>query len=139
VIKTFKALPVVIEWLDGGFGAYVNAPGFLFTTQGDSVRQVTANLRELIADYLNHEGSEMPEWQGLEIADVHFNCIYDLKAFFGHFNELKISAIAARAGLNPNLVQQYVSGNKKASEGQAKKLEKAVHELASELKQIALM
>jgi hypothetical protein len=139
VIETSKALPIVIEWMDGGFGAYVKAPGFLFTTEGDSVKQVTDNLRNLIADYLNHEGSQVPEWQGLEVADIQFHCVYGLRAFFEHFNELKISAIATKAGLNPNLVQQYVSGNKKASEGQAKKLEKAIHELASELKQVALM
>jgi hypothetical protein len=137
--KTAKALLVMIEWLDGGFGAYVKAPGFLFTTEGDSVKQVADNLRDLIADYLNHEGSQTPEWQGLEIADIQFNYVYDLRAFFEHFNELKISAIATRAGLNTNLVQQYVSGNKKASESQAKKLQRAVHELANELKQIALI
>jgi hypothetical protein len=92
----------------------------------------------LIADYLKHEGSVTAEWQGIEADNIQFECIYDLRAFFEHFRELKISAIATRAGLNKNLVQQYVSGNKRASESQAKKLEAAVHELANELRQIAL-
>jgi len=133
-----RKLAVVIEWIDGGFGAYVKAPGFLFTTEGDSVEQVVRQLRDLVADYLRHEGRQSPEWQGIEADDLHFDCYFDLKAFFEHFRELKISAIATRAGLNPNLVQQYVSGNKKASESQVKKLERAVQELADELRRAAL-
>jgi hypothetical protein len=137
-MKEAKVLTIMVEWVDDGFGGHVKAPGFLFTTEADSVRKVTDNLRDLIADYLKHEGSVTAEWQGIEADNIQFECIYDLRAFFEHFRELKISAIATRAGLNKNLVQQYVSGNKRASESQAKKLEAAVHELANELRQIAL-
>ncbi len=99
---------------------------------------VLENLRNLVDDYLAHEGKNHPQWQGVGPADIRFECTYDLTAFFEHFKELKISAIAARAGLNANLLQQYVSGNKRASESQAKKIEAAVHHLANELRQTAL-
>jgi hypothetical protein len=123
---------------DHQFAAQVKAPGFLFTTGGSSVPAVLENLRNLVDDYLAHEGKNHAQWQGVRPADLHFECTYDLTAFFEHFKELKISAIAARAGINPNLLQQYVSGNKRASESQAKKIEAAVHHLANELRQIAL-
>ena len=131
-------LPVRIDWEEHKFGAQVKAPGFLLTTQGDTVPDVLENLRNLLTDYLGHEGKDNPQWQNITVEAITFECEYDLTAFFEHFKELKISAIAARAGINPNLLQQYVSGNKRASESQAKKIEAAVHLLANELKQIAL-
>ena len=70
--------------------------------------------------------------------DIKFECEYDLGAFFEYYKELKISAIAARAGINSNLLQQYVSGNKRASDSQAKKIQLAIHGLANELKEIVL-
>jgi hypothetical protein len=132
------ALPVQIAWEDHQFAAQVKAPGFLFTTAGGSVPAVLENLRNLVNDYLSHEGKNHADWRGVRPEDLHFECTYDLTAFFEHFKELKISAVAARAGINPNLLQQYVSGNKRASESQAKKIEAAVHHLANELQQIAL-
>jgi hypothetical protein len=131
-------LPVSIDWEEHKFGAQVKAPGFLLTTQGDTVAGVLENLRNLLTDYLAHEGKNNPDWQTIKAEEITFECEYDLAAFFEHFKELKISAIAARAGINPNLLQQYVSGNKRASESQAKKIQAAVHLLANELRQIAL-
>jgi len=137
-MQASTTLPVRIDWEEHKFGAQVKAPGFLLTTQGDTVPGVLENLSNLLTDYLAHEGKNHPEWQNLEAEAIRFECEYDLAAFFEHFKELKISAIAARAGINPNLLQQYVSGNKRASESQTKKIQAAVHLLANELRQIAL-
>lgn len=137
-MQALITLPVRIDWEENKFGAQVKAPGFLLTTQADTVPAVLENLRNLITDYLRNEGKHNPQWQSIRHEDISFECEYDLAAFFEHFKELKISAIAARAGINPNLLQQYVSGNKRASESQAKKIEAAVHHLANELRQIAL-
>jgi hypothetical protein len=137
-MQALRNLTVQIGWEDHQFGAQLKAPGFLFTTEGHSVPGVLENLRNLIADYLTHEGKDNPHWQGIGVDDITLECVYDLAAFFEHFKELKISTIAARAGINPNLLQQYVSGNKRASESQTKKIEAAVHHLANELRKIAL-
>lgn len=137
-VQTLRILPVWIDWEENKFGAQVKAPGFLLATQADTVPDVLENLRSLITDYLVHEGKNNPEWQSVRAEEIQFECEYDLAAFFEHFKELKISAIAARACINPNLLQQYVSGNKRASESQAKKIQAAVHLLANELRQIVL-
>ena len=137
-MQAAKTLSVRIDWEEHKFGAQVKASGFLLTTQADTVPGVLENLRNLLTDYLVHEGKNNPDWQDIKIEEILFACEYNLAAFFEHFKELKISAIAARAGINPNLLQQYVSGNKRASESQAKKIQTAVHLLANELGQIAL-
>ena len=137
-MKEARKLTLIVEWVDGDFGGQVKAPGFLFTTQGNSVDIVIDNLRDLIEDYLENEGKDAAEWQGIEVDDLEFECVYKLEAFFEHFRELKITAVAQRAGMNPNLLQQYVSGNKQASQSQAKKIESAIHQLASELRQVAI-
>jgi hypothetical protein len=137
-MKTSTTLPVRIDWEEHQFAAQVKVPGFLLTTQGETVARVLESLRNLFTDYLEHEGKDNAEWQYIKAEDIRFECEYDLKAFFEHFKELKISVIAARAGINPNLLQQYVSGNKRASENQAKKIQAAVHLLGNELKQIVL-
>ena len=131
-------LKVTLERVDGKFGGRVKAPGFLFTTEGNTIKEVTDNLHGLLADYLNHEGKNAVEWQGIEARHIQFEPVYELAAFFEHYKELKISAIATRAGLNTNLLQQYVSGNKQPSETQAKRIERAIHHLANELKEITL-
>jgi len=137
-MKEVRKLTLIVEWIDGEFGGQVKAPGFLFTTQGNSVDIVIDNLRDLIEDYLENEGKDAAEWLGIEVDDLEFECVYKLEAFFEHFRELKITAVAQRAGMNPNLLQQYVSGNKQASQSQAKKIESAIHQLANELRQVAL-
>jgi transcriptional regulator with XRE-family HTH domain len=63
---------------------------------------------------------------------------YDLQAFFEEFNELEISSIAERAGLNPSLVRQYATGSKYPSADQAKKIESALHSLAKKLQNVAI-
>src|SRR3954449_8544187 len=99
-MQVSTALPVRIDWEEHKFGAQVKAAGFLLTTQGDTLAGVLENLRDLLKDYLAHEGKNNPEWQNIKLEAITFDCQYDLAAFFEHFKELKISAIAARAGIN---------------------------------------
>ncbi len=89
-MQKLTTLPVRIDWEEHKFGAQVKAPGFLLTTQGDTVTSVLENLRNLLTDYLVHEGKNNPEWQNIQVEEVSFDCEYDLAAFFEHFKELKI-------------------------------------------------
>ena len=50
---------------------------------------------------------------------------------FAH--KVKVSNIANKANINPSLLRQYKTGKVKASEEQAKKVLKAMHELGKEL------
>ena len=97
----------------------------------------------MVTDYANNIGAlekkitrVLKDFHGVE--KVSFNHCYDLTVFFEEFNFLKQSKIAELAGVNPALLRQYASGVKCPSAAQAKKIEKAVHELARELQAVSL-
>ena len=69
-----------------------------------------------------------------DLPKVEFNHSYDLTVFFEEYNFPKQSKIAELAGMNPGLLRQYASGVKNPSPDQAKRIEKAVHDFANELK-----
>jgi hypothetical protein len=134
-------LTVILEKDDGylwGRVEYdpVDKPGFLHTTEGSSVEEITKNLRELISDSLKHELKDDPAFAGITANDIEFDYAYDLSAFFEIFDALKINTIAELAGLNKALVRQYVSGVKNPSRTQAERIEQAVHELGKKLLQV---
>ncbi|MGM9509521.1 hypothetical protein ACS5NO_17430 [Larkinella sp. GY13] len=112
--------------------------GFLHTTVGANVAEITQNIRDLVTDSLEHELKDDPYWAGVNPNDIEFNYVYDLTAFFEVFNAVKINVIAEKAGINKALARQYASGVKHPSAQQAKKIEKAVHELANELLQVQI-
>jgi predicted RNase H-like HicB family nuclease len=131
-------LTVILEKGDNALWGRVQAPGFLHTTVGNSVEEVTANLRELIADFLAHEGQEFPDWQSVSINDIEFNFEYDLTALFEVFQSIKIGAVADLSGINQSLMRQYATGKKRPSQRQAKKIEDAIHLLGQRLSQVAV-
>jgi hypothetical protein len=133
-----RNLTIILEKGDGELWGRVEAPYFLQTTVGDSVDQVTANLRDLVADYLEHEGKDMPEWKGVSETDITYDYEYDLTALFDVFNAIKINAIADSAGINQSLMRQYASGKKHPSERQARKIELAVRELGERLRLVTV-
>lgn len=58
-----RILTITLEKGDDELWGRIEAPGFLHVTVGNSVDEVTANLRDLVADFLEHEGKDMPEWK----------------------------------------------------------------------------
>ena len=102
----------------------------LVTTLGDRklglvVDALEKKMRKLLKDF--HQ-----------LPNVEFEHSYDLTVFFEEYDFLKQSKIAELAGMNPGLLRQYASGVKHPSPGQAKKIEKAVHDLAKELKAVSI-
>ena len=132
-MKTVSQLIIVLEKGDDELWGHIEAPGFLLTTVGNSVEEVTANLRDLVADFLVHEGNDMPQWKGVSEPAIGYTYEYDLTALFEVFNVLKINAIADAAGINKSLLRQYATGKKHPSERQAKKIETAVRALGERL------
>jgi len=67
------------------------------------------------------------------------NITININALIQRFDFLKISNVAAYAGMNAGLLRQYVSGAKNPSLDQAKKIEHALHKLASELQKAIII
>lgn len=124
---------IIIEQGDGGLWGRVDHGHFMATTSAATVAAVIRNIREQISDYLANEGKDDTAWNGVTADSVEFTLTYDLQAFFEAHPELKITAIADRAGMNASLVRQYSSGVKHPSRDQAKKIENAIHQLGREL------
>jgi len=62
----------------------------------------------------------------------------NLESVFDPLPEENISQLAELGKLNPGLLRQYVSGSKKASEAQAKRVMQAIDKLANKLNSISL-
>lgn len=134
-----KSLEIILEKQDDEIWGRVEAPGFFYTTAGESVDEIEKNLKELIEDFLENEGKTMPEWAGVTSNDIAFTYTSDLTAFFDLFNELKKGTVGSRAGINETLMRQYVSGIKHPSLQQAKKIEEAIHHLGETLLRVSFV
>jgi predicted RNase H-like HicB family nuclease len=132
-------LTIIIEKGDNElWGRIENVPNYLPVTSGSTVEEITSNLKDLLEDFIHHEGQENESWRNLKKSEFTFDYAYDLSAFFELFDDIKVGALAKRAGLNPSLVRHYVAGTKYPSEQQAKKLEDAIHDLGEKLKEVIL-
>ena len=131
-------LIIIIEPGDGEIWARIDAPYTLLTTVGNTVEEITHNLKDLIQDHLEHEGKEQAEWQGIKVEEIKFEYVYDLTELFDVLSAVKINAIADLAGINQSLLRQYASGVKYPSFTQAKKIQEAVHQLGQKLLQVSI-
>lgn len=132
-----RTLEVILEKQDDEIWGRVEAPGFFYTTVGETVEEIENSLKELVDDFLENEGKDMAEWAGVTPGNIAFTYTSDLSAFFDLFNELKKGAIGSRAGINETLMRQYVSGLKHPSLQQAKKIEEAIHHLGETLLRVS--
>jgi hypothetical protein len=125
---------VIIEKHDGLlWGRVENAGNYMPTPYGESKQQLIENLKELIEDYIAHEGRNDAFWSRLDMNNLQLGLKYDLQAFFQEHDYLKISSVAEHAGLNPGLVRQYASGVKHPGADQADKIRKAIKKIGEEL------
>jgi predicted RNase H-like HicB family nuclease len=130
---------VYVEKAEDGtyWGSTQNIPGVV-AAYGNSMDELKTNLKLAFYDYLEVAEDEKEDWLE-EVKKMNgFEYSLDIPSFFKLLPELKISAIAEKANINASLVRQYASGKANASEKQAKKLEKAIHELGEELLAVSL-
>ena len=127
---------------DRQFGAWLEDCSIEFSgihTIGQNVEEVTANVRMLMRNILEHDFANNPKFADFNPEEIAFTYRYSLMDFFDTYKDLKINSIAARAGLNASLVRQYASGAANASAAQATKIENAVHNLARSLLAVSVV
>lgn len=130
-----RKIVVYVEKADDGtyWGTTQNISGVV-TAYGNSLEELKENLRQAYDDHVEiaeEEGEEVGNFEGFE-----YNL--DIPSFFKLLPEIKISAIAEKAKINPSLMRQYATGKANASEERAKQIEKAIHELGEELLSVHL-
>lgn len=130
-----KTLEVVLELPgDGMLEASVEVPNSFIATAGNSLEEIETNLRQLLAEYLEHEGAGVD----IDPSTVTFSYVYDLQAFFAEFEALKITSIAKAAGLNGSQLRQYATGKRYAKKSTVERIETAVHELGRKMASVVL-
>jgi hypothetical protein len=131
-------LQIIIEKGEDGLWGRIETPDYLPVTYGKTVEEVTSQLYDLIDDYLVNEPDKSAFWQNVSSAgQIEFEYVYDIQAFFESFTALNISQVARQAGINQSLMRQYASGVKHPSSEQARKIEKAIHLLATDLLKVS--
>lgn len=130
-------LQIILEKGDGEYwGRLESKDAFLFTTVADSTEEVCLQLKELLADFIAHEGQEHEEWKNVKIENITFTHTYDLTALFHIFDVLKINTLAELSGINKSLMRQYAVGIKHPSKQQAEKITNAIKILAQKLQNV---
>jgi predicted RNase H-like HicB family nuclease len=129
---------VVLEKTDGGYSSYLpDLPGCIAT--GESLNVVRENIKDAIDFHL--EGlrlQELPTPVGFQ-RDFDLAYKMDVASLFEWFSGiLTKSGVSRITGMNQSLISQYVSGIKKPSSKQTKKIERALHHLGQELLEIEL-
>jgi hypothetical protein len=130
---------VVLEKGEAELFARITFPEWLCVTAGKNIVEIEANLKELIQDHRETDGKDDTYFQALDLNNLTFEYNYDLTVFFEEYNSLKVSSIAALAGINESLLRQYVSGIKHPSAKQVQKIEQAVHTLGEKLISVHLI
>jgi len=133
-----EAIIVYVEKADDGtyWGSTQNIPGGV-SAYGGTLEDLKINLKQAFEDYLEVAKEFNEEWVQ-EVQNMKgFEYNLDIPSFF-KLLPIKISAIAAKAGINPSLMRQYATGKANASEQRAKQIEKAIHELGKDLLSVSL-
>ncbi|WP_235299730.1 type II toxin-antitoxin system HicB family antitoxin [Portibacter marinus] len=128
-----KTLNAIIERSEDCFYAYVKQLDGC-VAGGSTYAEVKQNLEEMINIFI----AEDPKLK--QTFSEGFNLIFEvsLDSVFELLPEINISQLAILGKLNPGLLRQYVSGSKKASEAQAKRVMQAIDKLVNKLNSISL-
>ena len=128
-----KTINAIIERNEDSFYAYAkNIDGCV--AGGSTYKEVKENLEEIVNLYLEEDSELQIRYKdGYNLKfEVNLESVFDL------LPEVNISQLAKLGKLNPGLLRQYVSGSKKASEAQAKRVMEAIDKLVNKLNSISL-
>ena len=129
---------VILEKTDHGYSAYLpELPGCIATAE------TLDDIKEIVRDSVDFhlEGLELGKEAIPECFQGSYNLVYkmDVGSLFEWFSGiLTKSGVSRITGVNQSLISQYVSGYKKPSSKQTKRIERALHQLGQELLEIRL-
>lgn len=124
-----KKLILTVEKTNTGFSAF--SEEYPIFTTGNSIPELIKNAYEAAELYFENQNEKY------EMNDVKFEI--DLKQFFKYYKVLNARFLGEKIGMNPTLLSQYVSGNKKPSSKQTEKILNGIHQIGQELMGINLL
>lgn len=129
-----KQVEATVELTKEGFGGYIEINNSLIVAQGETLEELKTdftNALELYIEELKEQGVDTKEYQNIEII-----ISLDVKALFEMFKPINVSGFASYSGINRSLLGQYLTGAKKPSEKQSRKILESVQRLGAQLASI---
>ena len=116
---------------DTGYSATATHTDRHIFTQGETFDELKANILDAV---------------NLAFKDLNFiytideiKLTLDLQSFFDFYKVINAKALSARIGMNQSLLAQYISGSKKPSTLQRKRILKGVQQIGRELAEIQFL
>jgi len=139
MMKKNLSIEVVVErHYDGTFwGTTQNIPGVV-TAFGASLDELKKNLEQAFLEYVAAAAELGEAWIEEVRTRKEWAFYMNMQALFALVPEVKISAIARRAGINESLMRQYATGKAVVSEDRLRYIEQTIHDLGRELQTVKL-
>jgi predicted RNase H-like HicB family nuclease len=139
MMKKNLSIEVVVErHYDGTFwGTTQNIPGVV-TAFGASLDELKKNLEHAFLEYVAAAAELGEAWIEEVRTRKEWAFYMNMQALFELDPEVKISAIARRAGINESLMRQYATGKAVVSEDRLRYIEQTIHDLGRELQTVKL-
>ena len=125
-----KTVKFIVEKSETGYAAYAeNFEKYPVTTVADTLEELKENLVQALNTWL--EFQEKPLVGKAQIAVK-----LDLKQFFDFYKEINAKSLSKRAGIQPTLLSDYISGRKTPSPKQTARILEGVRSLGRELSEL---
>lgn len=116
---------------DSGYSATASVGDRHIFTEGDTFSELKDNILEVVN--LTFEDLKYV----YTIDEIKFTL--DIQSFFDFYKVINAKALSARIGMNQSLLAQYISGSKKPSAVQRKRILKGVQQIGRELSEIQFL
>jgi hypothetical protein len=124
-----KKIRMVVEKTNTGFSAY--SEEYPIFTTASQMPDLLNNATEAANLYFNESGHLIDK------NSIKFEL--DFKQFFQFYRVINSKFLAIKIGMNPALLSQYVTGNKKPSLKQTEKILNGIQSIGRELAEIKLI
>ncbi|MBX9783693.1 MAG: hypothetical protein K2X48_10415 [Chitinophagaceae bacterium] len=124
-----KKIEIIIERTKTGYSAYaLRYPVF---TTGKNSEELKRNIAEALNLYFHKSGKT------IMVSDLKI--VLDIPQFFSFYKIINAKALAEKIGMNQSLLSQYISGNKKPSSVQTKRILNGIQQVGKELASIRFL
>jgi len=124
-----KKIEMIVERTNTGYSAYAN--DFPVCTTGGNLQELTSNMLEAMNFYF-----EEMENKTRIVTEKDLKVTLDLPQFFDFYKVINAKALSVRIGMNQSLLAQYISGIKKPSTAQTRRILTGVQKIGRELAEI---
>jgi hypothetical protein len=127
--KPLITMEIVKE--DVGYSAFTSFRKKFIGTQGDDFEELKKNIVEAVNLAFQKEN--------LTYSIQEIALKPDLQSFFAFYKVLNVKALSERIGMNQSLLAQYISGTRKPSATQTKRILSGVQQVGKELASIQFL